>query len=122
MNTARPADDTAQMVRGEQLYRLRGSVTTADRLAKLGQYYTVQWRNINDAPAPLSVIMDYEQSATGAKRLQMVRHLPAGEDTGEVEFHINGVNFQRNGRVLSWRIRLMSGDQVVDEKRSYLWR
>lgn len=122
MSSITPSSINSQMVRGEQQYRLRGEVTSAERQTKLGQYYTVHWENTVNAPAPLRIIMDYQQAATGFKQLQMVSDLPVGERSGDIEFQVNGENYRRNGRVLSWRMRLMSGEQVIDEKRSYLWR
>ena len=122
MRSIVPADDSTQMVRGEQQYRLRGAVTQLERSAKIGQYYTVKWINRGGAPAPLYIVMDYQQAASGAKKLQIQQSLDANEPCGDVEFRINGENYRRNGEVVSWRIRLMSGKRVIDEKRSYLWR
>ena len=115
-------DDSSQMIRGEQQYRLKGAVTNTERQSRLGQYYTVRWQSVDRATSSLRIVMDYEQAATGAKKLQMIQELPANEDSGTIEFQITGENYRKNGRVLSWRVRLMDGSQIIDEKRSYLWR
>ncbi len=94
-----------------------------ERRQRLGQYYTVRWKN--DQPelgGRLKVVMDYQQSATGSKVLQMHRDLPSGETSGKVEFKVSGEAYRVGGRVLAWRIRLMRGRKVLAEKHSYLWR
>ncbi|MGJ8677265.1 MAG: hypothetical protein ACSHX0_07090 [Akkermansiaceae bacterium] len=117
--------DNSQMVRGEQLYILKGAVTQAERKEKLGEYYTIRWqlpKESDTSGGEKKVIMDYQQSATAAEKLQLSRDLPRGETKGRVEFHITGEAYRTKGRILAWRVRLMDGVNVIDEKRSYLWR
>lgn len=116
-----PADrKKAQMVRGEQMYRLRGAVTMEERRGRLGDYYTVTWRALGAQPT--RVVMDFQQAATGAEIHRMHSDLPAGAAEGKVEFKVAGDDYNTGGRVLAWRIRLMQGGSVLAEKRSYLWR
>ena len=112
----------APMVRGKQMHRMRGAVTIEERSQRLGQYYSVSWKNDGSTTGPLKIVMDYQQSATGAKVLTMSKDLPAGEAAGRVEFIVSGESYRTNGRVLAWRIRMMSGSEVISEKRSYMWR
>jgi hypothetical protein len=122
LSQIQPAGKEAQMVRGEQLYRLRGAVTMEELQHRLGQYYTVSWKNDHMAQGGMKVVMDYQQAATGSKVLRMSRDLPVDESSGRIEFQVTGESYRIGGRVLAWRIRLQRGDQVVAEKRSYLWR
>lgn len=108
------------MVRGEQMYRLRGAVTMEERRGRLGDYYTVTWRALGAQPT--RVVMDFQQAATGAEIHRMHSDLPAGAAEGKVEFKVAGDDYNTGGRVLAWRIRLMQGGSVLAEKRSYLWR
>jgi hypothetical protein len=110
------------MVRGEQMYRLRGAVTMEERLLRLGHYYTINWENDGSHAGPLKIVMDYQQAATGSEIVQMSRDLPAGQSSGRVEFQIVGESYRMGGRVLAWRIRMLSGNKVITEKRSYLWK
>lgn len=112
----------APMVRGEQMYRMRGAVSKEERSQRLGQYYSVCWENSNEAQGPLKIIMNYNQAATGSKVLTMSQDLPAEETSGLVEFSISGEAYRTGGRVLAWRIRMMSGNDVLSEKRSYMWK
>ena len=112
----------APMVRAEQMYRMRGAVSREERSQRLGQYYSVRWSNNDNAQGPLTIIMDYQQAATGSKVLTMSHDLPATETNGLVEFSVSGESYRTGGRVLAWRIRMMSGDEMLSEKRSYMWR
>lgn len=109
------------MVRGEQMYRLRGAVSLEEREARFGQYYTVAWKN-DVAAGSTRIVMDYQQTATGSKTLRMSRDLPAGQASGRVEFKVTGESYRTGGRVLAWRIRMVRAGKVIAEKRSYLWR
>lgn len=112
----------APMVRGEQMYRMRGAVSREERRQRLGQYYSIHWKKDSNAEAAVKIIMDYHQAATGAKVLTMSQDLPAAETSGLVEFSVSGESYRTGGRVLAWRIRMMSGKEVISEKRSYMWK
>ncbi|MFK7909819.1 MAG: hypothetical protein AB8F34_04370 [Akkermansiaceae bacterium] len=116
-----PADvKRAQMVRGEQMYRLKGAVTLEEQQERLGDYYTVTWRALGAQPT--GVVMDFNQASTGADVHRMHSDLPAGAASGKVEFKVSGDDYNIGGRVLAWRIRLMQDNKILAEKRSYLWR
>jgi len=116
------ADNDAQMVRGEQLYRLGGAVTMEERRSRLGHYYTVYW-NLPQADAgEVKIVFEYQQAVSASKVLTMTRKVPAGQATGSVEFNITGKAYQEGGNVLAWRAKLMRGGMVLATKRSYLWR
>ena len=112
----------APMVRGEQMYRMRGAVSREERSHRLGQYYSVRWKKDSNAGAAVKIVMDYQQAATGSKVLSMWQELPAAETNGLTEFSVSGESYRTGGRVLAWRIRMISGDSVLSEKRSYMWK
>jgi len=116
--------DSAQMTRGEQLYRLRGAVTLKERRERLGHYYTVEWERPSSARAGegMRVVMNYQQAATASQVLEMSREIPADQTSGKMEFQVAGESYRVAGRVLAWQIRLMQGDRELAEKRSYLWK
>lgn len=116
------ADYEQAMVRGEQMNRLRGAVSIEEQRKRLGQYYTVSWQNTGNHPGPLKIVMEYQQAATGSKILKMSRDLPANEISGVAEFAVNGDAYLKGGRILAWRISMLSGNKVVAEKHSYLWK
>ena len=117
-----PKIGESEVVRGEELKRLYGAVTPSQRRDRLGQYYTMRW----DGPAglehePVRMVFEYRQAATGSRILQMEQSFPAAAQ-GRAEFHVKGESYQKGGRVLSWRVRMYRGAELVETKRSYLWR
>lgn len=109
------------MVRGEKLRRLYGAVSVEEQKQRLGQYYTVLWRDAS-ATSPVEVVMEYQQGGTASKVKREVRKFPAGSTEGLAEFSVVGDNFIKNGRVLSWRISLWRGGRELEHRQSYLWR
>lgn len=112
----------APMVRAQQMYRMRGAITMEERKKRLGQYYSVRWKHDALHATSRKIVMDYRQAATGSTILSMSQELPAGENSGLVEFSVAGESYRTKGRVLAWRIRMFSGKELIEEKRSYLWR
>ena len=117
-----PKLEASEVVRGEELKRLHGAVTPEERRNRLGHYYSMRW----DGPAgresePVRMVFEYRQAVTGSKVLHMEQTLP-GAARGTAEFHVNGPAYQKGGRVLSWRVRMYRGGDLVDTKRSYMWR
>ena len=120
LRKAKPPDADDPMVRGEVQRRLHGAVTTAERLDRIGQYYTVLWRDDNPGAA-VEVIFDYQQAATGSVVKRMTRTFEAGAAGGCAEFEVTGENLRKNGRVLAWRVALRRGERELASKQSYLW-
>ncbi len=111
----------AQMIRGEQLYRMRGAVTLEQRKNRLGHYYTVYWNRPQAGAGEMKIIFEYQQAATASKVLTITRDIPAGQNSGVMEFNIIGKPYREGGNILAWRAKLIRGSQVVASKRSYLW-
>ena len=115
-------DRKAEMARGEQLYRLRGALTMEERKSRLGHYYSIDWKNDRVGTRDLKIIMNYQQAATASKVLSMSREISGNEASGKVEFHVAGEAYRAGGRVLAWRVQLLRGDEVLAERRSYMWK
>lgn len=111
----------SEVVRGEKLKRLYGAVSAEQRRDRLGEYFTLQW----NGPAgregePVRLVFDYRQAASASKVLTMEQELP-GTASGTAEFHVTGPAYQQGGRVLSWRVRMFRGGDLVETRRSYMW-
>jgi len=112
------------LLRSSQLKHLYGSMTLEERNLKRGQYYHITWHHTPTSQQARSLVFEYQQSATGSKKLTQSISLPsdANVSEGNANFTINGKDYQNNGRVLSWRIQLLQGKQVIASKQSYLWK
>ncbi|MBK1834095.1 hypothetical protein [Roseibacillus ishigakijimensis] len=108
------------MVRGEIQKRLYGAVSEEERQARRGQYYSARWR-VDPAAGPIRVTFQYRQAATGSQVRALVQDIVPQAETGVAEFQIAGEAYQKGGRVLAWRTTLEQGDQLLGEKKSFLW-
>lgn len=114
--------DTDPMVRGEQLKRLYGAVSMAERADRLGQYFTAQWSDPGGVGSgEVEVRFEYQQGATGSQIKRMSRSFPASEGAGTAEFAVIGQDYFKGGRVLAWKITLTRGGKVLASRQSYLW-
>ncbi len=104
----------------EQQYILHGAVSTKDRLARQGNYYTVFW-SVTDRSQPMKVRLEYRQQKSGAKVLTSEQEITAPKGSNVTKFAIIGDAFVTNGAVTSWRVLLVRGKEVLSEEKSYLW-
>lgn len=114
-------DRDAGMSRGEQNYRMKGAVSVKEQEARLGHYYTVDWKNDQVGEADLTVLFEYNQAGTASQKLRMQKVVDGDLESGKLEFHVTGEPYRVNGQVLAWRVQLLRGDRVIAEKKSYMW-
>jgi hypothetical protein len=104
----------------ERAYRLHGTVTLAQQMERAGHYYNVWWK-ANDPTGPVTVRLEYRQKNTGLtvkKQEQVVTEL---RRKNENEFRVVGAEFTGDGPVVSWRITLLRGKEVLASQQSFLW-
>jgi hypothetical protein len=119
-DSGRPDGDDP-MVRGEVQRRMYGAVSNSERRDRLGQYYTVEWRDESLVGKPVELVFDYQQAVTGSRVKRETRGFDAQATSGRAEFKFIGEEFRRDGRVLAWRVALMRGGRELAAKQSYLW-
>lgn len=108
-----------QFIRGEINKRVHGAVTQRDRDARRGDYFTVSWNRLS-GERPVRIVFEYRQ-ATGGSRVKKIDQKLPEAISGMTEFQIIGNDFQKNGRVTSWRMTLYEGSQKMATEKSYLW-
>lgn len=112
-------DKENPMVDHEKATRLHGAVSMQERRQRLGQYYTVLWKA--DAGVNKEISFEYQQANSGSEIKTIMRHLDVDAASGKQEFSVIGDNYFDNGRVLTWRISLISDGKTIATKQSYLW-
>lgn len=111
------------MVRGEKQRRLYGAVSAAERFERLGSYYTILWSDPKGAGSgEVEILFEYQQGATASLVKRLTRKFASAEAAGKVEFSIIGADFQKNGRILTWKATLIRGGRAVATTQSYLWQ
>lgn len=109
------------MIRGEKTRRLFGAIGVKEQAQRLGQYYTVLWRDASGG-APVEVVFEYQQGASGSRIKRSVQKFSPEATSGKAEFNIIGDHYKKGGKVLAWKVSLMRGGQVLDTRKSYLWQ
>jgi hypothetical protein len=112
-------DKQDQMIAHEKAKRLFGAVSMEERRQRLGQYYTILWQL--DSGTNREILFEYQQGKTGSLVKTMKRQLPAGSTSGTEEFTVIGDDYLQNGRILTWRISLISDGKTIASKQSDLW-
>ncbi len=115
-------EDDDLMVRGEVQRILHGAVTMEERKEKIGQYYHVIWKEEGQWPQPVELVFEYLQAASGSKVKTMVRKGNCHEGQFDAYFSVAGHDYQKNGRVLAWRISAKRNNKELARKQSYMWR
>lgn len=111
------------MVRMEKERRLRGAVSMAERKERLGQYYTLIWKDLSGVnQGEVTVVFQYQQGASASLVKRMVKTFPASDTRGIADFAVIGENYFKNGRVLAWKATVQRGKQVLATRQSYLWQ
>jgi hypothetical protein len=115
-------NDDEPMVRMEKERHLRGAVSMEERRQRLGQYYTLLWKDAAGAgQGPVELVFEYRQGATGSRVKRMTKSFPASDGEGVARFAVTGDDYFEGGRVLAWRAQVSRGDRELASRQSYLW-
>ncbi len=110
-------------LRAHARYFLDHAESRKEKIARLGDYYFVNWRDAHPH-LPAEVRMYYTQARTGSKIQTTSKSYPAQRATRakrESQFFFNGQRRAKYGDILSWRVDLLVNGQVVSTKQSFLW-
>ncbi len=95
-----------------------------ERKERLGDYYFVSWYD-NDPNLEITVNMYYTQSASGSKilaRTETVKAPRSGTGKRKIKFFFNGAERAQRGDILSWKMDIYAGNDLLDTQQSYLWQ
>lgn len=110
-------------LRAQAQYIFYGANSEKERRDRVGDYYFVSWYD-SDPSLPITVTMYYTQSVTGSKILSLQQVVPAPREAKgkrKVQFFFTGKDRAQRGDILSWKIDIYAGQQLLDSKQSYLW-
>jgi hypothetical protein len=107
----------------EKQRRLHGAISAADRRERLGQYFTLDWKDPAGAgKGEVEVIFQYQQAASASLVKQMEKKFPSSDSAGSVEFAVLGKDYFTHGKVLTWKATLLRDKQIIATRQSYLWQ
>ncbi len=113
------AKEDDPMARHERIRRFHGAVSMEERAQRLGQYYTILWQA--EVGVKKEILFEYQQAKTGSLIKTMKRQLDINTASGKEEFSVIGDNYFDNGRIMTWRISLISDGKTIASEQSYLW-
>jgi uncharacterized protein YcfL len=110
------------MIRMEKTRRLHGAVSMEQRRQRLGQYYTLIWRDHKGVgTGEVEVVFQYQQGASASRIKRMTRRFPSSDGEGRAEFAIIGDDYFENGKVLAWKATVSRAGRELASRKSYLW-
>jgi uncharacterized protein YcfL len=112
-----------QMANMERQRRLHGAISAADRSERLGQYYTLFWKDpAGTGKGEVEVIFQFQQASSASAVKQMQKKFASSDSSGSVEFAVLGKDYFTHGKVLTWKATLLRDKQIIATRQSYLWR
>lgn len=120
LKSMRPTASKDYLISSETKKRMWGAITNQERMDRMGNYYTVHW-NTGDTSSPVVVKMDYRQANTGSKVFTQEKSYPNPGRSNKTDFTVTGQAYHTQGRVVSWRVQVIQGGQVIGEETSFLW-
>jgi outer membrane biogenesis lipoprotein LolB len=104
----------------EQQYLLHGAVTTEERSARKGNYYTFFWK-VDDRSQPVKLRFEYRQSATRSAVKKQEIDISDVQRSNVTKLQITGEDFLTSGKVLAWRAVLLQGGKEIASTQSFMW-
>lgn len=109
------------MIYTEAAYYLHGALTNEERLARVGNYYTVYWKT-EDETSPVTIEFQYTQSNTGSEVKKQEQTFTAHKGKGRAKFNILGQDYRRDGRVIAWKATATQNGVEIGSQVSFLWK
>ena len=105
----------------EAQYYLYGAITSEERLARYGHYYTIFW-SPEDRTAPVDILFEYRQRETGSEvaAIRLTEENPRKKNQTKIQ--LTGDEYFTKGSITSWRITLRQNGEVIGQDRSFLWQ
>ncbi|MFZ4765880.1 MAG: hypothetical protein ACOYMN_13090 [Roseimicrobium sp.] len=100
---------------------LHGAISSAERLARQGDYFTIFW-TAADRSEPVVVRLEYTQQKTGLKLKKVEQEVTDVRRSNSTKFNFIGDDYVQNGPVTSWRASILRGKETLVDYKSYLWK
>lgn len=115
-----PVSTIDPAIQFERDYHLFGAVTKAEVTDRFGHYYTIFWK-VNDRTQPVKVRFEYRQANTGLDAKVIEEEVTDVGRSNKSKFQVSGSEYTTAGRVTSWKVTLLRGQEELASQQSYLW-
>ena len=120
MNPGRPVNTIDPAVDFERDYHLYGAITKAEITERFGNYYTIFWK-VDDRSLPVKVRFEYRQANTGLESKIQEQEVTDIGRSNQTRFQVTGSDYSSAGRVTSWKVTIIRGNEELVSQQSYLW-
>lgn len=110
---------TDPMLQFAQLRLNFGAVTSVDRWARRGHYFTFFWRALQ--PADITVRLEYRQQNLGTFVQAREFSYDHAKGSMKTKFQVIGDDYLDDGRITAWRALLITNGRIVGLTQSFLW-
>ena len=104
----------------EQQHLLYGAVSTDDREARTGNYYTFFW-TADDRSQPVKLRFEYRQSVTRSAVKKMEVEITDVKRSNVTKIQVTGEDYLTSGKILAWRAVLVQGGKEIATTQSFMW-
>lgn len=120
-NTGAPRESQDPMIYTEPDYYLHGALTNQERLARVGNYFTVYWKT-EDKVSPVTLQFQYRQSNTGSEVKMQEQTHTSHKGKGGTKFNVLDGDYRRDGRVIAWKATATQNGVEIGSQASFLWK
>lgn len=111
---------TNQTILFERQHFIYGAVTKKEIVDRFGHYYAFFWK-ANDRTGPVTVKFEYMQGKSGLTKHVQTQVVDDIHRSNVSKFQVVGQEYQKNGRVIAWRISILRGKEELVSQQSALW-
>ena len=97
-----------------------GAITKAQKEARKGKYYVVNWKN-KGVEDDFVLRLEYRQARTRDKIHVMEIAFDDVKGSQKGTFAVVGKAYKEHGQVLAWRLSLLRDGELVSDRRSFIW-
>jgi hypothetical protein len=104
----------------ERQHLLYGAVKGSEIKNRFGHYYSFFWR-LNERTGPVKVRFEYRLANAGLRVFTQEQYVDEITRSNLSRFEVTGHEYQKNGRVMMWRVSILRGKEELVSQKSYLW-
>ncbi|WP_395751600.1 hypothetical protein [Prosthecobacter sp.] len=104
----------------ERQHYIYGAVTKKEIVDRFGHYYAFFWK-ANERTGPVTVRFEYQQAQSGLRKFVQELIVDDVRRSNVSKFQVVGPEYQKNGRVIAWRVSILRGKEELVSQQSALW-
>lgn len=104
----------------ERQHFVYGAVSKKEIVDRFGHYYAFFWKT-DDRTGPVTIRFEYMQAQSGLRVHTQEQVVEDIRRSNVSKFQVVGPEYQKSGRVIAWRVRVLRGKEELVSQQSALW-